>query len=111
MGIEVGLISALAAAGSAAAGIYGAVQQRKAQKESNRLQEQAVQQAQKQAEDMAKANKPPPKAQSAKTPDLPAINAANMAANSKGNASTFLTGPAGVDPSSLNLGKNTLLGE
>lgn len=70
-----------------------------------------MQQAQKQAEDMAKASKAPPKAQGAKTPDLPAINAANVAANSRGNASTFLTGPSGVDPSSLNLGRNRLLGE
>jgi hypothetical protein len=28
-----------------------------------------------------------------------------------GNAGTFLTGPSGIDPSTLNLGKNTLLGQ
>lgn len=27
-----------------------------------------------------------------------------------GNSSTFLTGPAGIDPSTLNLGRNTLFG-
>lgn len=103
MCIPLPLLGALAGGASAAAGVYSAVEGRKSAKEANKLQQQALQQA----EDAA--NKPKP--QGPKAPDRPVIAAANMAANSKGNASTFLTGPGGVDPSSLNLGKNTLLGQ
>lgn len=57
--------------------------------------------------------KPP---QASKGPDRGAINAANVAAAApggalSGNSGTFLTGPLGVDPGSLNLGKNKLLGQ
>lgn len=59
------------------------------------------------------ADKPPAKA---KAPDRPAIGKANAAAAGpggamSGNSGTFLTGPSGVDPSTLNLGRNTLLGQ
>jgi hypothetical protein len=54
------------------------------------------------------ADKPPA---AAKTPDRPMISKANAAAGAGGPSSTFLTGPSGVDPSTLNLGKNTLLGQ
>ena len=57
--------------------------------------------------------KPP---QATKAPDRQAVVAGNAAAAGPGgalagNSSTFLTGPAGIDPSTLNLGKNTLLGQ
>jgi len=56
------------------------------------------------------------KPQTAKGPDRAVVNAQNTAltaaAGAKaGNAGTFLTGPSGIDASTLNLGKNTLLGE
>ncbi len=56
------------------------------------------------------------KPQTAKGPDRTAITAQNTAlvaaAGARaGNAGTFLTGPLGIDPSTLNLGKNTLLGQ
>lgn len=59
------------------------------------------------------ADKPPAQA---KAPDRPAISAANKAAAGpggamSGNSGTFLTGPSGVDPSTLVLGKSTLLGQ
>jgi hypothetical protein len=62
------------------------------------------------------APEPPPKpAQSTKAPDRVAITAANRDAAASGpmagNSSTFLTGPSGIDPSTLNLGKNVLLGQ
>lgn len=56
--------------------------------------------------------KPP---QQAKTPDRNTLltgNKVNPAiAGMAGNASTFLTGASGVDMSSLNLGRSTLLGQ
>lgn len=57
--------------------------------------------------------KPP---QATKAPDRTAMLAANTAAAMpggamRGNSGTFLTGPAGIDSMSLNLGRNTLLGQ
>lgn len=57
--------------------------------------------------------KPP---QDSKAPDRRAAATANAASAMPGgamagNSGTFLTGPEGVDPMKLNLGKNTLLGE
>ena len=46
----------------------------------------------------------------AKTPDVAAMMAANALAGSSGQSGTMLTGPGGVDPSLLTLGKSTLLG-
>ena len=46
----------------------------------------------------------------AKTPDVAAMMAANALAGSSGQSGTMLTGPGGVDPSMLTLGKSTLLG-
>lgn len=46
----------------------------------------------------------------AKKPDIAGIDAANQLEASGGTGSTMLTGPGGVDPTSLSLGKTTLLG-
>lgn len=46
----------------------------------------------------------------ARAPDSSALLAANMAAGANGQASTMLTGPGGIDPSQLTLGKTSLLG-
>lgn len=57
------------------------------------------------------ADRPPA---AAKAPDRPAMartNAAAAAGPGGGASGTFLTGPSGVDPSTLNLGRNTLLGQ
>lgn len=48
--------------------------------------------------------------QQARDPSLGAIDAENTALVSDGQSSTMLTGPTGIDPNSLLLGKNTLLG-
>lgn len=45
-----------------------------------------------------------------KAPDLGALLGTNALANKSGAGSTLLTGPQGVDPSRLTLGRNTLLG-
>jgi len=80
-------------AASLAATAYSAVQASKAQKQA-----------------IPTPDKPP---QATKTPERAAL-ATNLAAAAKGslsgNAGTFLTGPAGIAPDTLSLGKTTLLG-
>jgi hypothetical protein len=83
---------------------YQAQTQADAAQSEKQAQAQALQQATKTADladqAMNKAN--------ARTPDLGAL----LAGNSKkdGASGTLLTGSQGVDPSTLLLGKNTLLG-
>lgn len=68
-------------------------------------QKNATQEAKKAAE-MALKNS----AQKARNPNYSTRLSANAAANRKGIAGTMLTGPGGVDPSTLTLGRTTLLG-
>lgn len=57
---------------------------------------------------------PPAPDQVARTPDVNTVRQNNMgtgqAGGSPGVAQTMLTGPSGIDPKLLKLGKNTLLG-
>lgn len=57
---------------------------------------------------------PAPPPQAAKAPDADIVRSKNKKAMSggmeAGPGTTFLTGPSGVDPNELTLGKNTLLG-
>lgn len=46
----------------------------------------------------------------ARGPDIDAFFAQNELEGQQGASGTMLTGPMGVDPNSLSLGKNTLLG-
>ena len=46
----------------------------------------------------------------AKTPDLMGLSSQNTLDAKGGTGSTMLTGPAGIDPKSLLLGRTTLLG-
>lgn len=46
----------------------------------------------------------------AKRPDIGAMLSANQQAAKAGGSGTMLTGPSGIDPNVLQLGKNTLLG-
>lgn len=83
------------ALGSAALSAYQGEKQRKA---SNTAADNAAR-----AADQA-ANKANPKKPAG------AFAAENLMANSGGAGSTLLTGPSGIDPSKLLLGKSTLLG-
>lgn len=100
-GLEPAVLGAIIGGGASIGSAYLGVQEGK----KNR---QAQQQATAKAEAAAAANKPP---QAAKSPDLAAISAMNAKAGGQGNGSTFLTGAQGIDPSSLNLGRNSLLGQ
>jgi hypothetical protein len=66
--------------------------------------------AQKDSAAKAEATRP----QASKAPSVQAVQAsqagAGQAGGAPGVAQTFLTGASGVDPSTLNLGKSTLLG-
>lgn len=103
-------ISAAAAVASTGYSIYAgqksASMQEKAMQQQETAQKQQLEVATKQQksaeENMNRAN--------AKTADAGAILSAAQQASSGGGAGTMLTGPQGVDPNSLALGKNTLLG-
>lgn len=98
MGVSAAVM-AVAVAGST---MYSAHQQRVAS-------EEAID-AQKDSAAKAEATRP----QASKAPSVQAVQAgqagAGQAGGAPGVAQTFLTGASGVDPSTLNLGKSTLLG-
>jgi hypothetical protein len=78
----------------------------RANKQQQQAQNEARATAAKQARDMDIANN----RANAKKADVAGLLKANQEAAGSGAAGTMLTGPAGVDMTALNLGKNTLLG-
>lgn len=90
---------AIAAGTTAAVSAYGADQSRK---QGNRAANAADEQASAQEQQFNKLN--------GKTPDAMAMAAENIQAGKNGPSGTLLTGPKGIDPSKLTLGRNTLLG-
>lgn len=102
-----GVVTAVAAVAAVGATIYSAEQQKKSAKEALEQQKEAQATAEEQYASQAKASEE-------------AINAANQQqastadamarAAEPGAASTMLTGPMGVNPEELKLGKKTLLG-
>lgn len=100
-GVEIAIVgSALLGAGAAA---YSGKQAANAQDKATKQAEKAAAATASQAEqEFNKAN--------AKKPDIGAITSANQQAAAGGAGSTMLTGAMGVDPTSLSLGKTTLLG-
>ena len=101
MGVETALLAATI--GSAVASVY---QGKKAEKAQENATNQATANAKATADAAAQANN---KANQ-KQPDSGALLSANLTAGQNGQISTMLTGPAGIDPNSLTLGKTTLLG-
>lgn len=99
-------ITAVAAAVVVSAGVsyYNGQQQAKQNRQAMR---QAKANADKQAtqaeQEMNRANQ--------KQPDTNALLSAAQQSGRAGASGTMLTGPAGIDPSSLSLGKSTLLGQ
>lgn len=104
MGIDPISLAAFAAIGSTAATLYTGNKNASAQKA-------AQEQAKTQAEASAKASDEATNRANQKRPDTAAILAANAQAGKGGQAGTMLTGSQGVDPSTLQLGKSTLLGQ
>jgi uncharacterized protein HemX len=112
---KVGL-AALAAFGVAAAAsgvgysIYAGEQGRKAQKEAMSQQKAAQAEATLAAREQAKASQAAIRRSQQQMPDVASIMAAAQESGAGGPAGTMLTGPTGIDPSQLTLGRNTLLG-
>ena len=85
-------------------------EQKGLQNRSRIAQEKAQQQAQAQAQSEARKAEEATNAANRKTPQIGSLlGDAQMDAN-KGAASTLLTGPQGIDPQRLKLGKTSLLG-
>lgn len=88
---------------STATSIYSAQQQRVASSRANDIAKSNALLNQKASDEANnRAN--------AKAPDSAASMASAMLAGRAGQSGTMLTGPQGVDPNLLTLGKNTLLG-
>lgn len=90
------LIGALVVAGSAASQADGA------RRAGNTAADNAKKQASDQEQQFNKLN--------GKTPDSAAMMDQNTQAGKDGPSGALLTGPQGIDPSKLTLGRNTLLG-
>lgn len=98
-----GVTAAIAAVASVAGTVYNGNQQKQQAKGANYQAQQAALKQQKQAEqDLNAANK--------KRPDTMALLDKATQQGRAGQSGTMLTGPQGIDPSMLTLGKNTLLG-
>jgi hypothetical protein len=104
--------AAIYAAGAAAAGtaytIYQGERQNKMQERSLQMQQQANQRAIETATKQEKSAEENIRAANRKQADVSSILAA--AQDAGGGDRTLLTGPMGVDPNQLALGRNTLLG-
>lgn len=98
-----GVTAAIAAVASVGYSIYSGERAASAQGDAQR---KAQQNADKMASDADQANN----RANQKKPDTAAILGAAQQAGKTGASGTMLTGPQGVDPNMLNLGKNTLLG-
>lgn len=98
--------------GTIVGGVLGGVLAMQA--DAGKKQAKAAEEANRIAQDAAKANaKAMDEAANranAKSPDVAAMLSANEQAAKGGAAGTMLTGATGIDPSTLQLGKNTLLG-
>lgn len=98
------IIAAVAAVASTAYSVYSG---EKASKANKNAAQQAREQAQKQAQiadqEFNKANQ--------KRADTGKMLAANQQASLSGPSGTMLTGPQGVAPGSVDIGKSTLLGQ
>ena len=97
-----GVLTAAVVAGVAMSAIQGSDQADAAKKSMQQAQANADRTARQADEAFNQANQ--------KKPDTGAILSAQQQAGKSGVSGTMLTGPAGVDPSSLTLGKSTLLG-
>jgi polyphosphate kinase 2 (PPK2 family) len=103
-------VAAVAAVVGAGVAYQSGQEQKKAA--SNALEQQKSQQAaaEKQAKNQLKMAEQDTNKANAKRPDTLAILDSAQQAGKAGASGTMLTGPTGVDPNALQLGKSTLLG-
>lgn len=105
-----GYVTAAVAVIGTAYSVYNGEETRKAQGEANKKAEQASREQLSNAEKTQQTQQEQINKSNAKRPDVGAMLSGNEQAAKGGGGGTMLTGPQGVDPSALNLGKNTLLG-
>lgn len=103
MGIETATLLAYAAVAGTGVAAYSAYS---ANQNASKTQDQAKKNADKAASDADQAFN----AANGKKPDVGAMLSANEQAAKGGQGGTLLTGASGVDPSTLALGRSTLLG-
>lgn len=77
---------------------------------ANQQQRSAQRQAMAQADESAKAADEANNKANQKRPDAAGALASAMLSGKAGASGTMLTGPSGIDPGALTLGKSTLLG-
>jgi hypothetical protein len=104
-----GIAAGIAAAGTSYAIVSGE-QGKKAQEKAMQQQQRAQQAAAQQAESQAVKSEAAMRRAGQQTPDVAGIMAAAQEGAAGGPSATMLTGPQGIDPSQLSLGRNTLLG-
>ena len=97
-----GVMAAAAVAGAAISYTNGQEQKKSAEKAASRAQANAQKQEKAADEATNRAN--------TKRADTGAALDSATQAGKAGASGTMLTGPQGIDPAALNLGKNTLLG-
>lgn len=102
-----GATAAWVAAGIAAVGTAYSVY---SGEENKKAQAQAQQQAKQNADRQASLADQAMNRENQKKPDTVGALAAAQQSGKSGASGTMLTGSQGIDPSALNLGKNTLLG-
>ncbi len=103
-GITATQVLAAAAVAGVAGTVYNGIEQRGAAKDSAA---RATANAKKTAADSERATN----AASARAPDVASLLSGAEAAAKGGAGSTMLTGPQGVSPDKLTLGRSTLLGQ
>lgn len=108
------VVTAIVATTVAAAGIgysiYAGEQGKRAQEQAMQQQQQAQAQAARQAEQQAAKSEQAMRRASQQAPDIAGIMASAQEGAQGGPSATMLTGPQGIDPSQLSLGRSTLLG-
>lgn len=101
-GVAVGIAAAAAVAGVGVSAMQGADQASASKKSMEQSKANADRTAAQADQAFNQANQ--------KRPDASAILSAAQQSGKQGASGTMLTGPQGVDPSTLALGKSTLLG-
>jgi len=105
-----GITAAVAAVVGTTYAVYSGEQAKDRQKDALRQQEQAQQQQLTQAKEAASTSQQNINKANQRRPNTQAIMADTQMASGAGASGTMLTGPQGIDPQQLALGKNTLLG-
>lgn len=104
-------VGAAAAAAGAGYSVYAGEQGRKAQNEAMKQQREAQDRSFQQAEEQSRKSEEAMRRANQNAPDVSGILSSAAQRASGGPSGTMLTGPGGVKPEQLSLGRSTLLGQ